>query len=213
MGSTDVLRSPKRLRWWAAVLGVALGLAVVGCASDAPELGGIVRPQPLAVGDISLPVAAPEAADSFEFSADEGRLLVVYFGYLSCPDVCPTTMVDLRGALAELGEAADTVDVAFVTVDPERDTPEQLDNYLDHFFDRYVALRPSTVDELRAAEEAFTASSEITVNGAGVVEVAHSATTYVVGPDGTVLVEWAFGTTPELMADDLRLLLGDLADS
>jgi protein SCO1/2 len=94
-----------------------------------------------------------------------------------------------------------------VTVDAQRDTPEVMNGYLSSFTDRFHALRPTDVSELEAAQNAFLASSTIVVGEDGKIEVAHSATAYVVDSHGTVLVEWPFGVDKELMARDLRILL------
>lgn len=202
----------------AALLAATLVLGACGGSADdeaAPEgsgppasLQGLTRPEPLAVGDLALPVAA--TGEPRPLRAAPGELLVVYFGYLSCPDVCPTTMADLESALAALDPAeAERLEVAFVTVDPERDDAARLDSYLDHFFTRYQGLRTEDPEELARVEDAFLATSALTPNDEGGYDVTHSATTYVVDDAGTVLVEWAFGTAPEVMAADLEVLLDD----
>ncbi len=102
---------------------------------------------------------------------------------------------------------ADQVDLAMVTVDPERDTAEVLSGYLGSFADRYHAIRTTDPAALQAAEDAFGSSSSVTIADDGKVEVAHSATTYVVDENGTVLVEWPFGLGSAEMAADLQALL------
>jgi protein SCO1 len=171
-------------------------------------LTGLTRAEPLEVGTVTLPevtLGTPEAP--FAFRAAPGELLVAYFGYTSCPDVCPTTLANLRVAREEAGPAADRLDLAMVTVDPERDTPEVLSGYLSSFAERYHALRTTDPAALRAAEDAFGASSSVTTTPEGRVEVAHSGTAYVVDDQGRVLVEWPFGVTADAMASDLRILL------
>lgn len=198
------------LLWAVSVVGLS------GCgADDAPapgatgsELVGLTRDVPLQVGAVALPdqtVGGP--GGELAFRAAPGELLVVYFGFTSCPDVCPTTLADLRAAREMLGEDGRRIDLAMVTVDPDRDTPEVLTAYLASFADRYHALRPTDRTDLEAAERAFGASSRVEKLPDGTVEVAHSATTYVIGAEGTVLVEWPFGTSAQDMAHDLRLLL------
>jgi protein SCO1 len=175
---------------------------------DDAALNGLVRPDPLEVGSLALPdvtVGSPEA--SFPFRAAPDELLVVYFGFTSCPDVCPTTLADLRMAREQLGADAAKIDLAMVTVDPDRDTPTVLSGYLSSFADRYHALRSTDPAALEAAQSAFGASSKITKTPDGAVEVAHSATTYVVDENGTVLVEWPFGLGSAEMAADLQTLL------
>lgn len=205
-----------------AALGAAAVLAVgsAGCGAvdgDGDALHGVVRAEPLEVGAVALPDVAPAALRAggvidddgrLVLRAAEGRLLLVYFGFLNCPDVCPTTLADLRAALRRLPAAeADRVDVAFVTVDPDRDTPAALAAYLPAFLPRFHALRTDAAG-LRPALDAFLATAEVTVAADGDVEVAHSAVLYAVDATGRVVVEWPFGTSATALADDLRILLG-----
>lgn len=188
------------------------GAVLPACASgdDGPlstgKLTGVVRDPAVKVADVTLPAldGTPQS-----LRADPGGLRLVYFGYTSCPDVCPTTMSDIKVALTDLPEdQARRVSVTMVTVDPERDTPEVLADYLDHFFDRFVALRTDDPDELRAAATAFGVQYEVEEHEPGAsYEVAHSAVTYVVDDTGTVVVEWPFGFESTDMANDLQYLL------
>jgi protein SCO1/2 len=192
---------------------LSVSLCLSGCGTDGPRaLGGIVRDEPLRVGSVSVTdvtdIGMYAAHDGvFEMVAPEGRLLVVYFGYTNCPDLCPTTLAYVRAAKRDLGEDGDLVDVAMVTVDPDRDTPKVLNGYLSSFTDRFHALHPVDLDELETAENAFLASSSVVVGDDGKIEVGHSATAYVVDSAGEVLVEWPFGVDKDLMAQDLRILL------
>ena len=149
------------------IVGIAVGLVVValvlaGCGAsgsdddaNASDLRGIVRTTPLEVGQVSLPEVGSGSGDRrrradgrFAVKAAPGELLVVYFGFTSCPDVCPTTLADLRTAREEVGADAAELPLAMITVDPARDTPEKLSSYLSTFSDRYRALR--TDDPTRA---------------------------------------------------------------
>jgi protein SCO1/2 len=144
--------------------------------------------------------------DPFTFRADKGELLVVYFGYTNCPDMCPTFLVALKNAKRNIGDLASRVDVAMVTVDPARDTADILPRYLSSFTDKFHALIPSTNEELSAVKDAFQATSAVTeINGK--IEVAHSGTAYVVDDTGTVVIEWPFGLDTESMTNDLSILL------
>lgn len=189
-------------------------LLVVAACGDAeegapePTLGGAVRQPALEVGAASLPDVAHGGAP-MAMRAPDGELLLVYFGYTSCPDVCPTTMSDVRVALEALPEdLAARVSPAMVTVDPERDSAEVLTGYLRHFFDDPHALRTDDPDALAAVAEAFTVQWEVEAHDAGEpYAVAHTATTFVVDDGGTVVVEWPFGFEPEAMTADLTTLL------
>lgn len=214
-----------RTRSWRAILSVTalvvgLGLLASACGSGSsdssattlagedPELSGITRPDPLQVGDVAVPDATTGGGGgNFNMKAAPGELLIAYFGYTSCPDICPTTLADLRTAFEQVGPAADSIDVAMVTVDPERDTGRKLSNYLGSFFDRYHALREPDPDRLAEIEAPFGASSQVVHNDDGSVDVGHTAITYVIDDTGEVLVEWPFGTEPDAIAADLEVLL------
>ncbi len=190
-----------------ALAAALLFLGACGSSTDEQALDGAVATPPLVVADQQLPQAG--TGEPFAFRAEPGQLLAVYFGYTQCPDLCPTTMADLKVALGELTAAdAARVTVVLVTVDPDRDTPEILDAYLGSFFDadHRVALRTTDTDALARTEDAFLADSTVIRTGNG-VEVEHTATTSVVDDQGTVVVQWPFGTSATSMAHDLRILL------
>jgi protein SCO1 len=183
-------------------------LAAAGCAGQGVKLQGHVPPAPMLVGSITMPEVRPGEPDRpFAFRAAPGGLLYVYFGFTNCPDICPTTLSDLRRALRTLGPAAERVDVAFVTVDPYRDSAAVLVPYLASFTSRGHALVPRTQEQLGRAESAFKATSTVSKQADGTYEVSHTGLGYVVDDAGHVRVQWDFGTKPAVMAHDLRLLL------
>ena len=183
----------------------ALVLLVVACGNPT-ELAGFVRDPLPNVSENSLPESTA-GGDAFQFVADEGGLLLVYFGYTFCPDVCPTTMSDIRGAIEELGEAGERVEVAMATVDPNRDEDEVITRYVHAFFDDGHALRTDDDAELSVVAEAFGAVYSVEENADGDIEVIHTGHTYVVDDQGLIRVTWPFGTTSEDMASDLEILL------
>lgn len=194
----------------------AAGAVLTGCGGDdrggtsgsGTALEGITREQPLDLGGRSLPeVRADGTTAPFELHAPRGGLLFLAFGYTNCPDVCPTTLYDVRKALAELGRDADRVEVAFATVDPERDTPDVMTAYLGSFVDGGHPLRTERPAELHAVQEVLGITSQVVKAEDGSVEVSHTARSFVVDDRGRVAVEWSFGTTYEAMAHDLRILL------
>lgn len=121
-------------RLWPLMGLLLVGMLLAGCTSE-PAVNGVTRTTPLHVGDVALrDVTEPAVraggvieAGELTFAAADGRFLAVYFGFLNCPDICPTTLMDLRVALERVDASmADRVDVVFVTVDPQRDTPSAL---------------------------------------------------------------------------------------
>ena len=189
-----------------ALASLCLALFLGACNDAGAGLMGVVRTPALEVGGVELPSAD---GGPMEMVAPDGELLLVYFGYTSCPDVCPTTMADVSAALVDLPpDKADRVRVAMVTVDPERDTDEILAGYLAHFFSRGIALRSDDPTALEAAATAFGVQWQIEEHEPGdPYDVAHTAVTYVVDDHGRVVVEWPFGFETEAMTSDLNLLL------
>jgi protein SCO1/2 len=170
------------------------------------------------VGNVSLPNQNPSSTNQAGALKGSGDgLMLVYFGFTNCPDVCPTTLADTRLALEDLDEdERERIQVAMVTVDPKRDTAEVLNGYLGFFFpeERFSTFRTTDPAELKKVEKAFGASHRIGKPDAdGRYDVDHSALLYAVDSDGVVQVEWPFGTTPENMESDLRQILADRADA
>jgi protein SCO1 len=112
-----------------------------------------------------------------------GKWLVVYFGYTSCPDVCPTTLLDIAQALQALGPRAGAVQGLFITVDPKRDTPGVLTEYVKSFDPHFVALT-GTAAQIAAAAKDFNVFHEQHNNDDGGYSVDHSAYVYLIDPEG-----------------------------
>lgn len=192
----------------------ALVLAGTGCggSGEPPELTGMTRTPTLNVTGATLPQKNPDrpvAGD--EIRGPVNGLMLLYFGYTFCPDVCPTTFSDLRLALSKLEPAErDRIEVAMATVDPKRDTATVLNRYLGHFFDpdRFATFRPENPKQLKAVEKTFGVTHEYgKPDRNGNYEVGHSAQVFAIDHSGEVLVEWPFGSKPENIAADIQLLL------
>ena len=182
-------------------------LLVAACASGPPEYAGVVRSPAPDVSAATLPDVLAGGAP-FRFVAPEDGLLIVHFGYTSCPDVCPTTMANVRSALELLGDDAERVSVAFVTVDPGRDSDDILATYVGYFTDGGHGLRTDDPTELRAVADAFGADYSVT-GTAPYIEVEHTADLYAVDDRGRIRLTWPFGTRWQDVAGDLVALLGE----
>jgi protein SCO1/2 len=195
------------------VLGaIAAVAALSGCGEDEQQdgLNGFTRTPAANVAAAGLPDVSPRGGGRrAAFRAGHGGLLLTYFGYTSCPDVCPTTLADTRRAIERLkARERGLVEVAMVTVDPRRDTRRALNGYLSHFFRRWRALRTTDAGALARAERAFGARHEIgRANRRGDYEVSHTGSLYAVDDEGVVRVEWPFGTDAEAIAEDMTALL------
>lgn len=155
---------------------------------------------------LDLPDAGGKPRRLEEF---RGKAVVLFFGFTHCPDVCPTTLADIAGALKTLGPDAERVQVLFVSVDPERDTPQDLVQYVNAFDPRFVALRGDLAATQRVAKE-FKIYFEKRKQGDSYT-VDHSSQTYVIDAQGRLRLL----VRPERIAadlgDDLRTLLKERA--
>lgn len=198
------MKSNRRLLGALCLFGLVGVLGSCGEDKSSGVLAGYhVEPSPM-VGTLSLPDAA--SGEDFGFVAADGHYLVVYFGYTSCPDVCPTTLNEVRKALKTIGDDASSVDVAMVTIDPDRDTGELLDNYLKSFVDDGHTLRTDDADLLREVADGFGASYSVTKNSAGEIEVSHSGNLYVVDDTGALVLQWPYGLPAKAISNDLSIL-------
>jgi protein SCO1/2 len=186
--------------------------AVAGCGSAAParELVGYRPTGPQPVSALSLPDATRSDAP-FHFTPAADHVLVTYFGYTSCPDVCPTTLANLKQAIQGLGADGERVEVAMATIDPTRDSAEVISGYVRSFVADAHALRTEDDAALRQVTDRFGVSYRVSVAADGTEDVSHSGSTFVVGPSGSVVLTWAFGVSAADMRDDLRQMLREAA--
>jgi protein SCO1/2 len=139
----------------------------------------------------------------------KGKVVVVFFGYTQCPDVCPTTMAEVAEVKKSLGADGDKVQGVFVTVDPDRDTAQLLKAYITAFDPSFVALRGSEEQTKAAVKEfrAFYAKSPGKTPESYMVD--HTAASFVFDPEGRVRVYVRYGAGAEPLAHDIRLLLAE----
>ena len=139
-----------------------------------------------------------------------GKVVVVFFGYTQCPDVCPTTLQELLEVRRMLGADGDKLQALFITVDPERDTPELLKSYMANFDPSFVALRP-TPEQLQPLLKDFKIyAKKVDGKTATSYTMDHSAQSYLYDPQGRLRLYNRYGSGPQALADDARLLLRGL---
>jgi len=134
-----------------------------------------------------------------------GKVVVLFFGYVHCPDVCPTTLADLAQVMRLLGPQADKVQVLFVTVDPERDTPALLAEYVPAFHPSFLGLY-GTPQETAVVAKRFEIVYQKQATASG-YNVDHSAGSYLIDPAGRVRLLAPYAQRAEWLAADIRLLL------
>jgi protein SCO1/2 len=136
-----------------------------------------------------------------------GKAVVVFFGYTQCPDYCPTTLSELAAAMTRLGPDAARVQVLFVTVDPERDTPELLSRYVPAFNPSFLGLYGDAAATAATAKEFKVLYQKQPGPTPGTYTMDHSAGTFIFDPQGRLRVYENYGRGPDVIAHDIRALL------
>jgi protein SCO1/2 len=148
--------------------------------------------------------AVDQNGDPFSFSQFEDKVILLYFGYINCPDACPATLAEWREVKAELGEDADDVVFVMVTVDPERDTPDRLKGWLEFWDPGFYGVSMSPEDTEKLTQEwGISVTKEESTSASGYL-VTHDVSTYVIAPDGQLHLTYPLGFDPFDMAEDIR---------
>lgn len=156
-------------------------------------------------------VLTRDNGNSFQLSEMRGRIILLFFGYTSCPDICPTTLAELNQALGKLDDKdASQVQVLFVTVDPGRDTPERAQQYVNHFNQGFLGLS-GTETELQKVWTDYGVFREV-VEGASAAGylVNHTARVTLIDQNGNMRVSFGFDTPVEDIVHDLKLVLNEM---
>lgn len=161
---------------------------------------------PVNAADFTL-IDHHDAAFRLRDQSDHGKVVVLFFGYTMCPDVCPTTLAQFKAARVGLGELADSVRFVFVTVDPDRDTRERLNQYMGHYGPGFIALT-GDVETLRRVWNDYGIEVErVEAPGSDQYHMNHTSLTYVIDTEGLIRVVHPFGMPSDNLVADLRLLL------
>lgn len=190
-----------RTRWvtWAGLL---LALALGACGNPAFKLIDLTG------ADYARGFNLPDANGQPRALQDyAGRVVVVFFGYVQCPDVCPTTLTEWQQVRQALGADGARVQVVFVTVDPARDTPEVLRAYMANFDPSFVALVPSAEALRQVASEYKVYYRQVPGPTPTSYTMEHSAGAYVYDPNGQLRLYARYGASVEALTHDVRLLL------
>lgn len=136
----------------------------------------------------------------------QGKVVALFFGYTHCPDVCPTTLADMAQVMRMLDKDADKVQVLFVTLDPERDTPDLMSQYPPAFHPSFIGLY-GDAEQTDAAAKAFNIVYEKQPTNSGSYTLDHSAGTFLISPSKKYVLISPFAQKPEMIIQDIRLLL------
>jgi len=137
----------------------------------------------------------------------KGKVVAVFFGYIHCPDVCPTTLADFAAALQQLGPQADQVQVIFVTLDPQRDTPDLLKQFVPAFNPGFLGMVTDAETLRQLAKEYKVVYQKTSVKATDDYLIDHSAGTYIYDPQGNLRLLMPYGSSPDVIAQDLKTLL------
>jgi len=145
---------------------------------------------------------------SFQLNETRGKIVLLFFGYTSCPDVCPTTLAELNQALGKLGdEQAKQVQVLFVTVDPARDTPDRIQEYVNHFNDDFIGLSGTETD-LQKIWNAYGVYREIANESTALGYIVnHTARVTLIDRNGNMRISFGFDVPVDDIVHDLKIIL------
>jgi len=197
----------KKIFWVGAISFLVVAITVLGYMVFAKpsDFRGTAYSEPYPIAPkIDLKQANGK---SFHLSDQQGRIVLIFFGYTSCPDVCPTTLAELNVALGKLGDKSKNIQVVFISVDPQRDTPEKIQNYVERFNSSFVGLSGS-LEELQPIWQGYGIFREVAQGGTATNYVInHTARITLIDARGNLRLSYGFQTPPEAIVNDIDILL------
>lgn len=189
---------------WLALSGMGLSM-FAGCSPDKPAFRAI----DITGADYASGFSLPDQHGKPRTLADfKGRIVVVFFGFTQCPDVCPTTMAEMVEVKKALGADGQRVQGIFVTVDPERDTADVLKAYMANFGPDFVALRPDSPQQLADLARHYKVYyKKVDGKTPGSYSMDHTAGSYVYDTQGRIRLYTRYGSGAQALTEDIRILL------
>ena len=192
------------IHWSKAIFIPLFALFLAACSPDKPQFKSIDLTGADYAKDFVLPDQNGKTRSVKDFA---GKVVVVFFGFTQCPDVCPTSMAELAGIKKSLGADGDKLQAVFISVDPERDTPEILKAYMGNFDPTFLALRPS-MEQLPVVAKDFKIYYKKVVGKTPTsYSMDHSAGNYVYDTQGRLRLYNRYGSGADGLTQDIRLLL------
>jgi protein SCO1/2 len=187
------------------LLGIVTVTLVLGLIFRKPHTftGTVISP-PLPVTDFALQTQNDQ---TFRLSDVQGKFVLLFFGYTSCPDVCPTTLATLKQVYEQLGNDAESIAVLMVTADPERDTADKISEYVARFNPKFVGLSGNTSDLAEVYDELGVFVEKQDTGSAAGYLVGHTSSIYVLDPNGALIMTFPFETTVNDIVKDITELL------
>lgn len=192
---------------WSLVLLAFMFLAALSARAEPPAAHG--QPEEAVVEINSRYLLMDTKGRAITNEDFPGRFQLIAFGYTFCPDICPTTLAEMALVMEKLGERAKRLQPIFVTVDPERDTPEALKRYTEFFHPAIIGLTGSPQLVRRVADHFKVRYEKHLEPGASAdkYSVDHSAGMYLLGPDGRFLLKFAYAVPPQEIAERIGTLM------
>jgi protein SCO1/2 len=187
---------------------MALAMSFTGCGEKAPAPKLEFKNTDLTGASFAKDFALTDHTGKPRTLADfKGKVVLMFFGYTQCPDVCPTTMAEMAAVMKELGPQADQVQVLFVTVDPERDTQQLLSEYVPAFDKRFLGLYGTADQTAAVAKEFKVMYAKVPGKDAHTYSMDHTAASYVFDKQGKLRLLVRPGQGPAPTVHDIKLLL------
>lgn len=201
------------MKRWITISAGLIALLITGCTGQSElkedsyldDLHGAVFDPPRSISNFDL---ASTLGDNFRLSDHNGEIILLYFGYRTCPDFCPTTFTELRQIYRELGEPAEKLKIVFITIDPERDDLESLAAYTQAFHQDFIGLRTEGESLQRIMDEfGVVAEKRQLADSALSYLIDHTASLFLIGPDGRLQVQYLYGTNYQIIVNDVKVIL------
>ena len=189
----------------ASALSISAAAILTGCSKDRPEFKGVDITGADYARDFQLTDQNGQERSLKDFAC---KVVVVFFGFTQCPDVCPTSMQELAEVKQQLGKDGDRLQGIFVTVDPERDQLAMLKSYMQNFDSSFLALRPTPEQLPALAKDYKIYFKKVDGKTPTSYSMDHSAQSYIYDPQGRLRLYSRYGSDPKLVAEDIKLLLG-----
>jgi protein SCO1 len=182
----------------------AFSMLLAGCGEKKPEF----RSVDITGADYAKDFALPDVNGQTKTIADfKGKAVVLFFGFAQCPDVCPTTMAEIAAVKKSLGKEGEKVTAVFVTVDPERDTPQVLKAYMESFDPSFTALRGTPEQTAALAKYYKIYYKKVEGKTATSYTIDHTAASFVYDPQGKLRLYTRYGMGAQALEQDLLQLL------